>query len=92
MHWTLVWIGYLLTWGTIPHILLRNKPPASTLAWIWAVILFPIAAFALALLGDGHIGDVVSKAPGTLVKWAPGVAYTVLVGYGLATVIGKQVE
>lgn len=41
MHWSLVWIGYLLTWATIPHILLRNKPPASTLAWVWAVILFP---------------------------------------------------
>lgn len=41
MHWSLVWIGYVLTWATIPHILLRNKPPASTLAWIWAVILFP---------------------------------------------------
>ncbi|MEO5717012.1 MAG: PLDc N-terminal domain-containing protein, partial [Chthoniobacterales bacterium] len=41
MHWSFVWFGYLLTWLTIPHILLRNKPPASTLAWIWAVILFP---------------------------------------------------
>jgi cardiolipin synthase len=41
MHWSLVWIGYLLTWATIPHILTRNKPPASTLAWVWAVILFP---------------------------------------------------
>ncbi len=41
MHWSFVWLGYLLTWATIPHILLRNKPPASTLAWIWAVILFP---------------------------------------------------
>ena len=41
MHWSFVWFGYLLTWVAIPHILLRNKPPASTLAWIWAVILFP---------------------------------------------------
>src|SRR4051812_46488604 len=41
MHWSIVWLGYLLTWATIPHILHRNKPPASTLAWIWAVILFP---------------------------------------------------
>ena len=41
MHWSFIWIGYLVTWATIPHILLRNKPPASTLAWIWAVILFP---------------------------------------------------
>jgi cardiolipin synthase A/B len=43
MHWSFVWIGYLVTWATIPHILLRNKPPASTLAWVWAVILFPYA-------------------------------------------------
>src|SRR4051812_2646219 len=43
MHWSIVWIGYLLTWATIPHVLLRNKPPASTLAWVWAVILFPYA-------------------------------------------------
>lgn len=41
MHWSLVWLGYLLTWTAIPHILMQNKPPASTLAWIWAVILFP---------------------------------------------------
>ena len=41
MHWSFFWIGYLLTWAVIPHILTRNKPPASTLAWIWAVILFP---------------------------------------------------
>jgi len=40
-HWSIPWLGYLLTWGVIPHILLRNKPPVSTLAWIWAVILFP---------------------------------------------------
>jgi cardiolipin synthase len=40
-HWSIVWVGYLLTWAVIPHILLRNKPPVSTLAWIWAVILFP---------------------------------------------------
>ncbi len=43
MHWSFLWIGYLATWATIPHILLRNKPPASTLAWVWAVILFPYA-------------------------------------------------
>ena len=40
-HWSLVWLSYLLTWAVIPHVLLRNKPPVSTLAWIWAVILFP---------------------------------------------------
>lgn len=35
------WLSYFLTWVLIPHILTRNKPPGSTLAWIWAVILFP---------------------------------------------------
>lgn len=40
-HWTIASLGYLLTWGIIPHIFLRNKAPVSTLAWIWAVILFP---------------------------------------------------
>jgi cardiolipin synthase A/B len=41
MHWSIVWIGYLLSWGLIPFILVRNKPPVSTLAWVWSVILFP---------------------------------------------------
>jgi len=31
-HWSIVWVGYLLTLGVIPHILTRNKPPVSTLA------------------------------------------------------------
>jgi hypothetical protein len=65
---------------------------AGAKVFAWAVLLFPIAAFALALLGEGHVGDMVSKAPGRLVSWAPGVAYSVLVGYGLATVLGKQLE
>ncbi len=41
LHWSLLWLSYLLSWAVIPHILLRNKPPVSTLAWVWAVILFP---------------------------------------------------
>lgn len=65
---------------------------AGAKIFAWAVILFPIVGFLLVLVANGHIGDVVSKSPGTLVKWAPGVAYSVLVGYGLATVIGKQLE
>ncbi len=40
VHWSVV-CSYLLTWAVIPHVLLRNKPPVSTLAWIWAIILFP---------------------------------------------------
>ncbi len=56
MHWTFVWLGYLLTWAAIPHILLRNKPPASTLAWIWAVILFPyVGPFFYLLFGTDRL-------------------------------------
>ena len=56
MHWSLVWIGYLLTLATIPHVLTRNKPPASTLAWIWAVILFPfVGPFFYFLFGTGRL-------------------------------------
>jgi hypothetical protein len=58
----------------------------------WAVLLFPIVQFALLTINAGHLGDVVSKAPGKLLMWAPAVAYNVLVGYGVATVVGKQLE
>jgi hypothetical protein len=65
---------------------------AGAKIFAWALILFPIAAFALTLLGRGHLGDVISKSPGMLMVWAPNVVYSVLVGYGGATVIGKQLE
>jgi hypothetical protein len=58
----------------------------------WALILYPVVQFVVTLLLAGHIGDVVSKSPIELVRWAPGVVYSVLLGYGLATVIGKQLE
>ena len=56
------------------------------------MLLFPIVQFALMLVSEGHIGDAVSKAPGSLLLWAPAVAYNVLVGYGVASVVGKQLE
>jgi hypothetical protein len=73
----------------------------------WAVILYPVVMFAVVLLMAGHVGDIVSKQPGVLFSWAvgglpggkeamipggAGVVYSVLVGYGLATVFGKQLE
>jgi hypothetical protein len=65
---------------------------AGAKVFAWAVLLFPVASFLLVLLGQGHLGDMISKAPGMMVLWAPAVAYSVFVGYGLATVIGKQLE
>jgi hypothetical protein len=66
-----------------------------------------VVLFALLLI-SGHIGDVVTGAPYTLVSWISGggetggkevamlvgfpCAYGALIGYGLATVFGKQLE
>lgn len=55
MLWLLL-CAYLLSLALIPRILLQKKRPVSTLAWIWAVLLFPFvgAAFYL-LLGTERI-------------------------------------
>lgn len=41
------WIGAVtvavLQWSLVPHLLAqRNKPPNATLAWLWAILLFPV--------------------------------------------------
>jgi len=41
------WILGLLC---IPHLLLLNKRPTSTLAWLWAILLFPVVGPALYLM------------------------------------------
>lgn len=50
-EWAVAIVGYVLTWLAIPHVLLAGKRPASTLAWLWSILLFPylgaIAYFAL---------------------------------------------
>ena len=56
MHWSFVWIGYLISWGLIPFILWRNKPPVSTLAWVWSVVLFPyVGPLAYMVLGNDRL-------------------------------------
>ena len=53
---TILLIGYLLTWAFIPFILLARKRPVSTLAWIWAVVLFPfVGPIAYLLFGVDRI-------------------------------------
>jgi hypothetical protein len=65
---------------------------AGAKIFAWVVILFPVAVFLLMLISEGHSGDMVSKAPGMLLAWVPAVVYQILIGYGGATVIGKQLE
>jgi cardiolipin synthase len=33
---------WLAGWTCIPHLLLLNKRPTATLAWLWALVLFPV--------------------------------------------------
>ena len=65
---------------------------ATVFAWLiilWSTLVFQIGA----LVVDGHIGDAVKASPfGATMAWVPTAAYCVLIGYGLATVIGKQLE
>jgi len=60
----------------------------------WLLILWPtLITQVVMLLVQGHIGDVVKESPFmATMAWAPAAAYFVLVGYGLATVFGKQLE
>ena len=60
----------------------------------WAVLLLPVVAIVLTILGGrGDVGDIITKTPGMfLAAWVPALVYGVLLGYGGATVIGKQLE
>lgn len=57
-HWwaTFVAIGYILSWAIIPFVLLANKPPVSTLNWIWVLLLFPwLGPLVYFLVGSDHL-------------------------------------
>ena len=68
--------------------------------WAWLVILWALIVHVTLLIVAGNLGDVVKASPnGALVPWITGgaafslgSAYLALVGYGLATVVGKQLE
>src|ERR1700679_576085 len=53
--WSLV-IIWLLGWCCIPDLLLLNKRPTATLAWLWALVLFPVLGPLLYLaIGSGRV-------------------------------------
>lgn len=67
--------------------------------WAWLLILWALIVHVVNAALAGNLGDAVSHSTNaTLVSWivggsgAPGSAYLVLVGYGLAAVLGKQLE
>lgn len=67
--------------------------------WAWLVILWALIVHVVNVALAGNLGDAISHSPNaTLVSWvagaggAPGPAYLVLVGYGLAALLGRQLE
>jgi cardiolipin synthase len=46
--WLLIMV-WLAGWACIPHMLLLNKRPTATLAWLWAILLFPVVGVGLYL-------------------------------------------
>jgi hypothetical protein len=70
--------------------------------WAWLLILWALLVQMTALI-IGGLGEAIIASPNaTLVAWiaggastaavAIGSAYLVLIGYGLASVVGKQLE
>jgi hypothetical protein len=67
--------------------------------WAWLLILWSLVVHVTHLVLKGNIVDAITGAPNeTLVSWVAGgagtvgAAYLVLVGYGLACAIGRQLE
>jgi hypothetical protein len=67
--------------------------------WAWLLILWALIIHMVLLLVAGGVGGVIAAKPNeALVSWiagggpALGSAYLVIIGYGLATVLGKQLE
>lgn len=53
---TFLLLCYLAGWALIPHLLLLKKRPASTLAWLWAIIFIPVlGALAYAAFGTDRL-------------------------------------
>lgn len=57
MSWaSFIEIGYAASWALIPSLLRRNKPPVSTLNWIWVLVFFPwLGALAYLLIGSDRL-------------------------------------
>jgi hypothetical protein len=77
------------------NLLVWLPGPASAggkvFAWIW--ILAPLIIFGVTLAdAPSAILDGLKSAPGMFVAWVPISTCAAFIGYGLATVFGKQLE
>jgi hypothetical protein len=60
-------------------------------AWIWILAPFIVTGISLGA-NASQIPDVIKQSPATLVAWVPMTTAAAFIGYGLATVFGKQLE
>jgi len=52
----LLLVGYLCTWGFIPHLLFLRKRPTATLAWLWAIVFIPfVGALVYLMIGTDRL-------------------------------------
>jgi len=84
--------------------LLAWLPSPSTggaIVFAWVLIAWPVIVLLTSLLVSDSIGPAISKTPGRVLQQAiagggiafmAGVAYAVLIGYGIATLVGKKLE
>jgi hypothetical protein len=68
--------------------------PSSGVAKVfaWLLILWSLVVQLVTLVLSESIGTALESPQAALMAWAPMSAYLVLVGFGLASVIGKQLE
>jgi hypothetical protein len=91
MEMVIVPLAYLVLLVMCLLVWMPGPATAGGKIFAWLVIVFPIISVVLFSLED--LDKMLPKAPGTfLAMWVPGVVYSVLLGYGGATVIGKQLE
>jgi hypothetical protein len=78
----------LLCWMPAP-----STAGAKSIAWAWIVYPAVLGIGGMVIMSGGDVGDVIQKSPFTaLMAWVPASATAAFIGYGVASVLGKQLE
>ena len=92
-------IGPILEIGMIVLVVMTllvwmpGPATAGAKIFAWLLILYPVLVHFFTLLIAGHLGDQIKGAPfAVFASWVPEATCAVFIGYGMATVVGKQLE
>jgi hypothetical protein len=78
----------LLCWMPAP-----STAGAKSIAWAWIVYPAVLGIGGMVIMSGGDVGDLIQKSPfEALMAWVPGSAIVAFIGYGVASVLGKQLE